>query len=200
MRDLALISFKQFDIILFRLASIHPLSDDAVYLIQHHHFHDSICARYFCEKCKQIVCRECTVVLHKSHKYRYMEQSSTVKEIVDTLKSLTMKVQSKVATAEKALEDVNTTTDLITASITGLKNSVHNTATEMVRHIRLAEEEMINEIDRIQSKKFHGLKKQTKQLQNCLETFEYGKIYAEHSLKYLSEVRIEIRILGYVYT
>ena len=139
-------------------------------------------------------------MLHKSHKYRYMEQSSTVKEIVDTLKSLTMKVQSKVAKAEKALEDVNTTTDLITASITGLKNSVHNTATEMVRHIRLAEEEMINEIDRIQSKKFHGLKKQTKQLQNCLETFEYGKIYAEHSLKYLSEVRIEIRILGYVYT
>ena len=90
--------------------------------------------------------------------------------------------------AERALEDVNATTDLITASITGLKNSVRNTATEMVRNIRLAEEEMITEIDRIQSRKFHGLKQQTKRLQDNLETFEYGKTYAEHAFKYLSEV------------
>ena len=149
-----------------------------------------IVLRYFCEKCKQIVCRECTVVLHKTHKYRYMEQSITVKEIVETLKALTTKVQSKEAKAAKGIEDVNATTDLITASITGLKNSVHNTATEMIRHIRLAEEEMINEIDRIQSKKFHCLKRQIHQLQDNLETFEYGKTYAEHALKYLSEVRL----------
>ena len=136
------------------------------------------------------MCRECTVVLHKSHKFKYVEQSSTVREIVDMLKNLTTKIQSKVAKTEKALDDVSATTDLITASITGLKTSVHNTATEMVRHIRLAEEEMITEIDRIQSRKFHGLKKQTKALQDILETFEYGKVYAEHSLKYLSEVRI----------
>ncbi len=161
-----------------------------MHLIQRHNFHDLIFIRYFCEKCKQIVCRECTVVLHKSHKYKYMEQTSSVKEIVNMLKSLTMKLQSKVAKTAKALDDVNATTDLITASITGLKNSVHNTATEMVRHIRLAEEEMIQEIDRIQSRKFHGLKQQTGQLQNSLETYEYGKIYAEHALKYLSEVSI----------
>lgn len=128
------------------------------------------------------------MVLHKSHKYKYLQQSSSIKEVLDTLKSLATKVQSKVEKAEKALEDVNATTDLITASITGLKNSVRNTATEMVRNIRVAEEEMINEIDRIQSRKFHGLKQQTKQLQNNLEVFAYGEIYAEHAFKYLSEV------------
>lgn len=117
-----------------------------------------------------------------------MEQSGCIKEIVDSFKSLTLKVKSKIEKAEKALENVDVTNDMITASIAGLKNSIHNTATEMVRQIRLAEEDMMTEIDRIQSKKFHSLKEQTRLLQNRLETFEYGKSYAEHSLKYLSEV------------
>lgn len=146
--------------------------------------------RYFCNKCKQIVCRECTIVKHKTHKYTYMEESSTVKQAVQTLEGLFLKTRSKVDKVKKAVDDVNTTSDLITASIAGLKNSIRATATEMVRNIRVAEQEMIAEIDRVQSRKFHGLNGQLKNLETNLEIYETGKCYAEHALKYLSEVEL----------
>lgn len=152
--------------------------------------HPSEELRYFCEKCKQIVCRECTIVKHKSHKYTYMEESNTIKQVVRTLESLVQKAQSKVEKVRRAVDDVNATSDLITGSIAGLKNSVHTTATEMVRFIRLAEEEILVEIDRVQSRKFHGLNQQLKNLEMNLEIFETGKCYAEHALKYLSEVEM----------
>ena len=146
--------------------------------------------RYFCEKCKQIVCRECTIVKHKSHRYTYMEESSTVKQVVQTLEGLLLKTRSKVDKFKKAVDDVNTTSDLITASIAGLKNSIRATATEMVRNVRVAELEMITEIDRVQSRKFHGLNGQLKNLETNLEIYETGKCYAEHALKYLSDVEL----------
>ena len=59
-----------------------------------------------------------------------------------------------------------------------------------MRNVRVAELEMITEIDRVQSRKFHGLNGQLKNLETNLEIYETGKCYAEHALKYLSDVEL----------
>ena len=133
--------------------------------------HDGEILKLFCETCDEAICRDCTIVKHREHKYSFVKdafpkgkasvlkilsetkaKASTLREALDGVLEVKRSVQS---CAEKNIEEVLSYSNKLIACVTDrcaeLKGSIVELKEAKLKSLEVQEEELVTALGSIQS-------------------------------------------------
>ena len=137
--------------------------------------------RIFCETCQELICRDCTVRIHRDHEY-------------DTI---TDSYHKHCQVLETSLNPVNKLIDRVAITLTNLSNrkseikehgdmvkqEIHLTAEEMIEKIRQSERQLTKEVETAVDSKLQVLSGQMKSAEMSLSRLKDCKEFVEQSLE-----------------
>ena len=133
--------------------------------------HDGEILKLFCETCDEAICRDCTIVKHREHKYSFVKdafpkgkanvlkilsetkaKASTLREALDGISEVKRSVQSS---AEQTIEEVLCYSDELIASVTNrcseLRRSIVGLKEAKLKSLEVQEEELVTALGSILS-------------------------------------------------
>lgn len=150
--------------------------------------HDGEMIKLFCETCEEAICRDCTIVKHRDHKYTF------VKDIFlkgkESLLKILSETKAKVASVKEALDGV-----------LEKKKSVNSHAELIVKEVVECFEDLracldtrcsrlVTQIERFQIAKLKSLEIQQETLETALASVQSSLDFTEKALENGSEVEI----------
>ena len=127
--------------------------------------------KLYCESCEELICRDCTVHIHKDHKYCL---------ISDTIESHKEEILVSLEPVEKQLEAINTALirldgrrDEIVARSVSMETKIHETFDEIRRTLKAREAELVAQLEghtRQQLKKLSAQREEVEILQTQRES------------------------------
>ena len=150
--------------------------------------HDGEVIKLFCDTCEEAICRDCTIVKHRNHKYTFVKDAfskgkgSLLKSLADT--------KGKVDVLEKAVKGV-----------LEMKKSVHSCAdqtiqevveccNELIGCIAARRAYLIDRVEEFKKAKLRSLDTQQEQLETALASVQSSVEFTEKAFENGSEVEI----------
>jgi len=151
--------------------------------------HDPEIFTYYCEKCKDLICKECTILDHRGHKYeRLSDALETLKP--ETTLLLEENEKLKVPPIERAVDDVQDMAARLHARTVATKQAVKSCAAQCIRQIENKCHELLTTIDSVYQQKSCVLQNQEKDLQLCLMKNKSATEFVNYAFKHGSEAEI----------
>ena len=136
--------------------------------------HQKHVLKIFCEECQELICNECTVELHKGHKYDLVFPKHR-----DEILSHLQPVREHLDKVNKALKTLDTRTKEITDQRMDIEADIHKRINQLLRVLEQRRTELIGQLKDITQKKLDCLADQEErikpikiQLSSCLEEVE----------------------------
>ena len=137
--------------------------------------------RIFCETCQELICRDCTVRIHRDHEYDTITDSyHKHHQVLETSLNPVNKLIDSVAIA---LTDLNNRKSEIKEQGDMVKQEIHLTAEEMIEKIRQSERQLTREVETAVDSKLQVLSGQIKSTEMSLSQLKDCKEFVEQSLK-----------------
>ena len=137
--------------------------------------------RIFCETCQELICRDCTVRIHRDHEYNKITDSyHKHHQVLETSLNPVKKLIDSVAIA---LTDLDNRKDEIKEQGDMVKQEIHLTAEEMIEKIKQSERQLTREIETAVDSKLQVLSGQMKSAEMSLSRLKDCKEFVEQSLK-----------------
>ena len=137
--------------------------------------------RIFCETCQELICRDCTVRIHRDHEYDTITDSyHKHRQVLETSLNPVNKLIDRVAIA---LTDLNNRKSEIKEQGDMIKQEVHLTAEEMIKKIKQSERQLTREVETAVDSKLQVLSDQMKSAEMSLSQLKNCKEFVEQSLK-----------------
>ena len=159
---------------------------------QPHHEKEEL--KFYCETCQFLVCRDCTLVLHKDHRIAEMcniakIHRDTMREVLVCVQEVTSQVTTAIDANDKMTEHVGTSKDNVTLIITQAFDQLYQAIEER-------KNTLLSEIGTISDSKTTAATLQKKQLMKML--YEIGR-YTEMTSHILqTHTDHEVVALGYL--
>ena len=117
----------------------------------------------YCETCEELVCRDCTVRIHRDHQYDLVTDAfQKHKEILVT--SL-QPVEQHLDTVTKSLQQLDTQCQQITDQREALLVNIHKTIQQLQEALEVRKTELIGQLDQITQRKLKTLAAQKDQIE-----------------------------------
>ena len=150
--------------------------------------HDGEMIKLFCETCEEAICRDCTIVKHRDHKYTF------VKDIFLKGKESLLKILSETKAKEASLKEA-------LDGVLEKKKSVNSHAELIVKEVVECFEDLracldtrcsglVTQIERFQIAKLKSLEIQQETLETALASVQSSLDFTEKALENGSEVEI----------
>ena len=142
--------------------------------------HPSKKAKLFCETCDELICRDCTVRVHRDHQYDLVPESFAKQEkvIVDSLKP----VGEQIAALERAVESVDTRCAAVVEQKTAVVAEIHNAMAALRQVLEARETELVGQAEQTAQQKLKtlaaqrdGFELQLGQLKSCHDFVEESR-------------------------
>ena len=142
--------------------------------------HPSKKAKLFCETCDELICRDCTVRVHRDHQYDLVPESFAKQEkvIVDSLKP----VGEQIAALERAVESVDTRCAAVVEQKTAVVAEIHTAMAALRRVLEARETELVGQTEQTAQQKLKtlaaqrdGFELQLGQLRSCHDFVEESR-------------------------
>ena len=139
--------------------------------------HQEVKADLYCEMCNELICRDCTVHVHRDHQYDLVPESFAKQEkvIVDSLKP----VGEQIAALEIALESVNTLCAAVVEQKTAVVAEIHTAMAHLRQALEVRETELVGQVEQTAQQKLKnlaaqrdGFELQLGQLKRCQDFVE----------------------------
>ena len=117
----------------------------------------------FCEKCEEIICRDCIVRLHRDHPYDLVVDTFP-KHKAEILASL-QPVEQQVISLERALEVLDVRCTQIEQQCHTLETEVHDSFTQVRQVLEAKEKELSNQLQQMKEQKLKILASQREQIE-----------------------------------
>lgn len=119
---------------------------------------------YFCEVCQELICKECTILEHRGHKYERLSEALERKK-PNILRLLEENEKIKVPPIDRAVDEVQDMAARLHARTVATKQAVKNCTAQCIRAIEFRCHELLASIDNIYKEKSRVLHEQQTFLQ-----------------------------------
>ena len=117
----------------------------------------------YCETCEELVCRDCTVCVHRDHQYDLV--SDAFQKHKDVLVASLQPVEQQLDTVTKSLQQLDTQRQQITDQREALVVNTHKTIQQLQEALEVRRTELIDQLDQISQKKLKTLAAQRDQIE-----------------------------------
>ena len=134
-------------------------------------------AKLYCETCDELICRDCTVCIHRDHQYDLVSESFSKQEkvIVDSLKP----VKEKISMLEVAVKSVDGQCAAIIEQKTAIVAEIHTVMAHLRQVLEARETELVGQAEQTAQQKLkslaaqqNGFELQLGQLKSCHDFVE----------------------------
>ena len=138
------------------------VKQDILYCLQHQNRELEL----YCETCEELICLQCTIQQHHTHKYHLIGEvfEKHKKEIMSSLNP----AEQQQTLARKALEKLDVRCREITDQQAALQAQIHKNSQKLHEIIDLRERELTKELNYITQEKLRQLASQTEQIETTL--------------------------------
>ena len=150
--------------------------------------HDGEILKLFCETCDEAICRDCTIVKHREHKYTFVKDAfSKGKESVLKILSET---KTKASVLQEALDGVAEVKRSVQSNAEQTVKEVFNCFQELTACLNTRCNELICSIEELKKAKLKSLEIQQGDLETALGSVQSSIEFTERALEHGSEVDI----------
>ena len=150
--------------------------------------HDGEVLKLFCETCDEAICRDCTIVKHREHKYTFVKDAfSKGKESVLKILSET---KTKASVLQEALDGVAEVKRSVQSNAERTVKEVFDCFQELTACLNTRCNELICSIEELKKAKLKSLEMQQGDLETALGSVQSSIEFTERALEHGSEVDI----------
>ena len=142
----------------------------------------------YCETCEELVCRDCTVRMHRDHQYDLV--TDAFQKHKDVLVTSLQPVEQQLDTATKSLQQLDIRCQHITDQREALVGNVHKTIRQLHEALEVRKTELIGQLDQITQKKLKTLAAQRDQIELVQTQLSSCLDFVKESLRTGSEGEI----------
>ena len=117
----------------------------------------------YCETCEELVCRDCTVRIHRDHQYDLV--TDAFQKHKDVIVTSLQPVEQQLDTVTKSLRQLDTQCQQITDQREALVGNIHTTIQQLHEALEVRKTELIGQLDNITQKKLKTLAAQRDQIE-----------------------------------
>ena len=142
----------------------------------------------YCETCEELVCRDCTVRIHRDHQYDLV--TDAFQKHKDVLVTSLQPVERQLDTVTKSLQQLDTQCQQIADQRETLVGNIHKTIRQLQEALEVRKTELIGQLDRITQQKLKTLAAQRDQIELVLTQLSSCFNFVKESLRTGSEGEI----------
>ena len=150
--------------------------------------HDGEILKLFCETCDEAICRDCTIVKHREHKYSFVKDAFSNRK--DSVMKILLETKTKASTLRNALDRLSEISDSIQSRVEESVQDITNFFNDLTVCIDTRRNKLINEAKELGKTKLKSLEIQQEELKTALGTFQSSVEFTEKAFKNGSEVEI----------
>ena len=148
--------------------------------------HDGEMLKLFCETCDEAICRDCTIVKHREHKYTFVKDAfSKGKESVVKILSET---KAKASVLQEALAGVAEVKRNVHSYAEQTEKEVFTCFQELTACLNIRCNELISSVEELKKTKLKSLDLQQGELETALGSVQSSIEFTERALEHGSEV------------
>jgi len=117
----------------------------------------------YCEMCEELICRDCTVRIHREHQYDLV--ADAFEKHKDVLVASVQPVQRQLDTVTNSLQQLDTQCQHITDQREALLVNIHKTIQQLQEALEVRKTELIGQLDQITQRKLKTLAAQRDQIE-----------------------------------
>ena len=142
----------------------------------------------YCETCEELVCRDCTVRIHRDHQYDLV--TDAFQKHKDVLVASLQPVERQLDTVTKSLQLLDTQCQQITDQRETLVGNIHKTIRQLQEALEVRKTELIGQLDQITQRKLTILASQRDQIELIQAQLSSCLDFVKESLRTGSEGEI----------
>ena len=142
----------------------------------------------YCETCEELVCRDCTVRIHRDHQYDLI--TDAFQKHKEVLVARLHPVEQQLATVTKSLQQLDTQCQQITDQREALVGNIHKTIRQLQEALEVRKTELIGQLDQITQQKLKILASQRDQIELVQAQLSSCLDFVKESLRTGSEGEI----------
>ena len=142
----------------------------------------------YCETCEELVCRDCTVRVHRDHQYDLV--TDAFQKHKDVLVTSLQPVEQQLDTVTKSLQQLDTQCQQITDQREALVGNIHKTIRQLQEALEVRKTELISQLDHITQRKLKTLAAQRDQIELVQTQLSSCLDFVKESLRTGSEGEI----------
>jgi len=144
---------------------------------------------FFCEVCQELICKECTILMHRGHKFESLKEALEQKKpcLMKDLETCEKKI---IPPLEKAIDEVHDMSARLHARTVSVKQAVRACADELVQRIEQKCKEMLEDIENLYLSKNDILQNQKEKLDLQLTKSSTVRDFVDYAFKHGNEAEI----------
>ena len=142
----------------------------------------------YCETCKEVICRDCILRVHRDHQYDLATDAFPQQKNV--LISCVKPAEQQLVSVNKALEDLDTLRGEITSRRQSLETKIRSRIGVIHEALKTREEELISQLDQMTGQKLKNVASQQDQLEMVGTRLKNCCGFLQESLRTGSQVEI----------
>ena len=135
----------------------------------------------FCETCEEMICRDCTVRVHRDHQYDLVRDAFPKHK--DVIVASLPPVEQQLASVNKALEGLDTQCGQITNQRPTIETDIKRNIRQIHEALEARQEELITQLDQMTRQKMKSLAAQRDQLELMAARLKSCHDFVQESLR-----------------
>lgn len=150
--------------------------------------HDGEVMKLFCDTCEEAICRDCTIVKHRDHKYTFVKDAFSRGQ--QDLSNLLFEATAKAAALSEAVDGVLAMEKNVCSCAEETVQEIINCFAVLAACLEDRQGEMIDKVEEIKKAKLKSLKIQKEALETALASVQSSVEFTERAFNSGSQVEI----------
>ena len=150
--------------------------------------HEGELLKLFCETCDEAICRDCTIVKHREHKYTFVKDAFVEKK--ESVLKILLQTKGKAGLLKEAINRVSEMRRSVELHAEQTVQEVTNTFQKQIACLNARCEELIHGVQELKKAKQKSLEVQQEELESALSSVQSSVEFTEKALENGSKVEI----------
>ncbi|XP_020911787.1 tripartite motif-containing protein 45-like, partial [Exaiptasia diaphana] len=137
--------------------------------------------KLYCESCQQLICRDCTIIDHRDHKFQFIDE--VAERHVKNLKSDIQSASAMKYRIQKSLEEIKATKSNINAKAVQIKKDVDKAINQKIQILEQQRKSLKKEVEAKTNAKVKNLEKQENGLLTKMKNLKSAIDFTENPLR-----------------
>jgi len=150
--------------------------------------HEGEVIKLFCETCEEAICRDCTIVEHRNHKYTFVKDAFSKGK--ESLLKILSETKTKTPLLKEAVNGVMEMKKNVHASAEQTAQEIINCFNELSACLDARRGELVDKVEEFKKAKLKSLEIQQEELETALGSVQSSVEFTERAFENGSEVEI----------
>ncbi|KAL9963705.1 hypothetical protein ACROYT_G027238 [Oculina patagonica] len=148
--------------------------------------HEGEMLKLFCETCDEAICRDCTIVKHREHKYNFVKEAFLKGKA--SVSKILSETKTRASSLKKALDSVSEMKKSVNSHAEQTVEDITFYLEELTKDLNIRWGELIQWVEELKEAKLQSLDVQQEELETALRSVQSGVEFTERAFETGSEV------------